>query len=101
VYAVGDVTSVGTPKAGMFAEGAARVVADQLIARIRGAVEPPGYDGKGACYIEFGGNEVARVDVDFFSTPGHPTGTFVAPSMATAAEKAAFASSRRARWFEG
>jgi sulfide:quinone oxidoreductase len=101
VYAVGDVTSVGTPKAGMFAEGAARVVADQLIARIRGAVEPPGYDGKGACYIEFGGDEVARVDVDFFSTPGHPTGTFVAPSIATAAEKAAFASTRRVRWFGG
>jgi sulfide:quinone oxidoreductase len=101
VYAVGDVTSVGTPKAGMFAEGAARVVADQLIARIRGANEPPGYDGRGACYIEFGGDEVARVDVDFFSTPGHPTGTFVAPSMDTAAEKADFASSRRARWFGG
>jgi len=99
VHAVGDVTSVGTPKAGMFAEGAARVVADQLIARIRGANEPPGYDGKGACYIEFGGDEVARVDVDFFSTPGHPTGRFVAPSMETAAEKAAFASIRRARWF--
>ena len=99
VYAVGDVTSVGTPKAGMFAEGAARVVADRLIARVRGASEPPGYDGKGACYIEFGGDEVARVDVDFFSTPGHPTGTFVEPSMATAAEKAAFASTRRARWF--
>ena len=101
VYAVGDVTSVGTPKAGMFAEGAARVVADQLIARIRGANEPPGYDGKGACYIEFGGDQVARVDVDFFSSPRHPTGTFVAPSMATAAEKAAFASTRRARWFGG
>ena len=101
VYAVGDVTSVGTPKAGMFAEGAARVVADQLIARIRGTSEPPGYDGKGACYIEFGGDEVARVDVDFFSTPGRPTGTFVAPSMETAAEKASFASTRRARWFGG
>jgi sulfide:quinone oxidoreductase len=99
VFAVGDVTSVGTPKAGMFAEGAARVVADHLIARVRGASEPPGYDGKGACYIEFGGDEVARVDVDFFSTPGHPTGTFVEPSMATAAEKLAFASTRRARWF--
>jgi sulfide:quinone oxidoreductase len=99
VFAVGDVTSVGTPKAGMFAERAARVVADQLIARVRGTSEPPGYDGKGACYIEFGGDEVARVDVDFFSTPGHPTGTFVEPSMATAAEKLAFASTRRARWF--
>jgi sulfide:quinone oxidoreductase len=99
VYAVGDVTSVGTPKAGVFAEGAARVVADQLIARIRGASEPPGYDGAASCYVEFGNHEVGRVDVDFFSTPGHPTGAFVAPSVETAAEKADFASTRRARWF--
>jgi sulfide:quinone oxidoreductase len=99
VYAVGDVTSVGTPKAGIFAEGAARVVADHLIARIREASAPPGYDGRGSCYVEFGGHEVARVDVDFFSTPGHPTGTFVPPSMAMTAEKADFASSRRERWF--
>ena len=56
------------------------MVADHLIARIRGDRAPPGYDGTGTCYIEFGGDEVGRVDVDFFSTPGHPTGTFVAPS---------------------
>jgi sulfide:quinone oxidoreductase len=99
VYAVGDVTSVGTPKAGVFAEGAARVVADHLIARIRGASAPPGYDGTGSCYVEFGGREVARVDVDFYSTPGHPTGEFVPPSPETAAEKADWASTRRARWF--
>ena len=99
VYAVGDVTSVGTPKAGVFAEGAARVVADQLIARIRGQAEPPDYDGTGACWIEFGDHQVGRVDVDFFSTPGHPTGTFIAPSAATAAEKAEFGATRRARWF--
>lgn len=99
VYAVGDVTSVGTPKAGVFAEDAARVVADQLIARVRGKAEPGGYDGVGACWIEFGDHRVGRVDVDFFSTPGHPTGTFTAPSAALAAEKAEYASSRRARWF--
>jgi sulfide:quinone oxidoreductase len=99
VYAVGDVTSVGTPKAGVFSEGAARVVADQLIARIRGEIEPAGYDGTGSCYIEFGGHQVARVDVDFFSTPGHPTGTFVAPSAEMTAEKGEFGSIRRARWF--
>jgi sulfide:quinone oxidoreductase len=101
VYAVGDVTSVGTPKAGVFAERQASVVAEQLIARIRGASEPPGYDGTGTCYVEFGDHEVGRVDVDFYSTPGHPTGTFVAPSVETAAEKADFATSRRARWFGG
>ena len=101
VYAVGDVTSVGTAKAGVFAERAARVVAEQLIARLRGDPEPPGYDGTGTCYIEFGDRGVGRVDVDFFSTPGHATGTFTEPSAATTAEKADFATSRRARWFGG
>jgi sulfide:quinone oxidoreductase len=99
VYAVGDVTSVGTPKAGVFAERAARVVADQLIARVLGLAEPPGFDGTGGCYIEFGDDQVARVDVDFFSTPGQPTGTFTAPSAALAREKAAFGAGRVARWF--
>jgi sulfide:quinone oxidoreductase len=101
VYAVGDVTSVGTAKAGVFAEGAGRVVAEQLIARLRGEPEPPGYDGTGTCYIEFGDRGVGRVDVDFFSTPGQATGTFTEPSAATTAEKADFAASRRARWFGG
>ncbi len=99
VYAVGDVTSVGTARAGVFAEGAARVVADQLIARLRGQPEPPGYDGTGSCYIEFGDRRVARVDVDFFSIPGHPIGTFASPSAETAEEKRAFVIDRRARWF--
>lgn len=99
VYAVGDVTSVGTPKAGVFSERAAGVVADQLIARIRGDREPPGFDGTGSCYIEFGDHRVARIDVDFFSTPGRPIGTFNPPSPEMAADKAEFSSSRRARWF--
>ena len=99
VYAVGDVTSVGTAKAGVFAEGAARVVADHLIARIRGTDMPAGYGGTGSCYIEFGTEGVARVDVDFFSSPGHPTGTFLPPSAQMAADKSEFASTRGARWF--
>jgi sulfide:quinone oxidoreductase len=38
VYAVGDVTSVGTPKAGVFAEGQATIVATRLFAQVgRGA----------------------------------------------------------------
>lgn len=101
VYAVGDVTSVGTPKAGVFAEGAARVVADHLIAQVRGTPEPAGYDGTGSCYIEFGDHRVGRVDVDFFSTPGRPTGSFTAPSVETAEEKVEFGASRCARWFGG
>ena len=98
VYAVGDVATVGVPKAGVFAEGAARVVAEQLIAAARGGGEVEGYDGRGSCYIEFGAGRIARVDIDFLTGP-KPTGIFQAPSGALAAEKVHFGSSRRARWF--
>ena len=98
VYAVGDVTSVGTPKAGVFSEGAARVVAASMIAEHLGNEMPPRYDGKGSCYIQFGIDSVARVDVDFFSGPS-PTGTFQEPSVALISEKENFGSSRRASWF--
>ncbi len=99
VYAVGDVAAVGVPKAGVFAEGAARVVARSLIAQIERGEEPAGeYDGLGSCYIEFGAGRVGRVDVDFLSGP-KPTGTFQAPSQELVAQKQQFGASRRARWF--
>ena len=98
VYAVGDVATVGVPKAGVFAEGAARVVADAIVARVRGDEQPDAYGGRGSCYIEFGAGRVGRVDVDFLSGP-KPTGTFQAPSDALVAEKVDFGTSRRARWF--
>ncbi len=98
VYAVGDVATVGVPKAGVFAEGAARVVAEALIARVRGGDDPNGYGGRGSCYIEFGTGRVGRVDVDFLSGP-RPTGTYHAPSKELVAEKVEFGASRRARWF--
>jgi sulfide:quinone oxidoreductase len=99
VYAIGDVATIGVPKAGVFAEGAARVVAASLIARLRGGDRPGAYDGLGSCYVEFGGGRVGRVDVDFLSGPT-PTGTFQEPSDALVAEKHHFGSSRRARWFD-
>ena len=98
VYAIGDVTSVGTPKAGVFSEGAARVVAASLIAELQGGEQPSAYNGAGSCYIEFGGDRVGRVDVDFLSGPT-PTGSFSEPSVALVDEKQHFGSSRRARWF--
>lgn len=98
VYAVGDVTTVGVPKAGVFAERAARVVAASIIATIRGGEQPEPYDGRGSCYIEFGHGLVGRVDVDFFSGPT-PTGVFNEPSDSLVKDKEHFGSSRRARWF--
>ena len=98
VYAIGDVATVGVPKAGVFSEGAARVVAASLVARLLGGAQPAAYDGRGACYVEFGAGRVGRVDVDFLSGP-KPTGTFKGPSSDLVAEKKHFGASRRARWF--
>ncbi len=98
VYAVGDVATIGVPKAGVFSEGAARVVAASLIAGIGGGDQPGPYGGTGSCYIEFGAGRVGRVDVDFLSGP-KPTGRFREPAPALVAEKHDFGASRRARWF--
>jgi len=54
--------------------------------------------GAGFGFVEFGGNRVGRVDVDFLSGPS-PTGSFTEPSVALVREKELFGSSRRARWF--
>ncbi len=98
VYAIGDVTSVGTPKAGTFSEGAARIVAAAIIAQVKGGEGPPAYDGKGTCYIEFGAGRVGRVDVDFLSGAS-PTGSFSEPSAELLRQKQEYGTSRRARWF--
>ncbi|MBN9253270.1 MULTISPECIES: FAD-dependent oxidoreductase [unclassified Mesorhizobium] len=98
VYAVGDGANTGTPKAGVFAEGAARAVASALVAKLRSQGDARLYDGFGTCYIEFGGGRIGKVEVDFFSGPA-PTGNYYEPSVALRADKETFGSSRRARWF--
>ena len=99
VYAVGDVTSVGTPKAGVFSEGQATAVAAQLIARHQGAPASGTYDGRGICYLEFGEDLVGKVDVTFLSGQA-PVGELDGPSESVAAEKSHFGSSRIRRWFD-
>jgi sulfide:quinone oxidoreductase len=98
VYAVGDVTSVGTPKAGVFSEGQASVVAEQIAARVRAGSAPTNYDGHGTCYLEFGSDLVARVSVTFLSGEA-PVGDLEGPSAAIALDKGEFGTSRIRRWF--
>ena len=99
VYALGDVASVGTPKAGVFSEGQALVVASQIISRLRGTPGAVTYDGQGTCYLEFGQNLVGRVNVTFL--PGQaPFGDLEGPSELIAADKAAFGADRIQRWFD-
>lgn len=98
VYAIGDVTSVGTPKAGVFAEGAAKIAAASIIAIFNGNENNTPYTGAGSCYIEFGKGTVARVDVDFFSGP-KPFGIHHEASETLVIDKKYFGNSRKARWF--
>jgi sulfide:quinone oxidoreductase len=98
VYALGDVTSVGTPKAGVFSEGQAIVVADALIARHRNVESSSAYGGTGICYLEFGDNQVARVAVTFRSGE-RPAGSFDDASELYLVEKSEFGTDRVRRWF--
>jgi sulfide:quinone oxidoreductase len=100
VYALGDVcTGPRTvAKAGIFAEAAALVVADDITAAIADAEAPPPYEGSGICYAEFGEGLVSKVEVNFLGGEA-PVADRNEPSAAYAAEKADFGASRRARWF--
>ena len=98
VYAVGDVASVGTPKAGVFAEGQAIVVARAIAAQLGSSTPATTYDGHGLCYLEFGHGMVAKVDVTFPSGE-RPYGNVNGPSLELAADKETFGTSRVQRWF--
>jgi sulfide:quinone oxidoreductase len=98
VYALGDVAGLPMAKAGVFAEAAARVVADDIAARLSGGAPPPPYEGAGNCYVEFGGGIVGKVEANFFGGP-EPTARLIEPSRELAEEKKAFGSTRRGRWF--
>ena len=98
VYAIGDVNSVGTPKAGVFAEGAAKIAAASIIADFENGEQPSAYKGAGTCYIEFGDGRIGKVDVDFFSGPA-PFGSYTEASVDLVRDKEYFGSSRKSRWF--
>jgi NADPH-dependent 2,4-dienoyl-CoA reductase/sulfur reductase-like enzyme len=98
VYAVGDVTSVGTPKAGVFAEGQAAGVAERIAAMLRNDPVTAKYGGNGMCWLDFGGDQIAKVDVTFLQGQ-KPFGDLEGPSSDFVEDKLEFGRSRVARWF--
>ncbi len=100
VYALGDVcTGPRTvPKAGIFAESAALVVADEIAAAVSDAEPPPPFEASGICYAEFGAGLVGKVEVSFLRGDG-PEAQRYDPSREYALEKQRFGATRRARWF--
>ncbi|MDQ0094510.1 NAD(P)/FAD-dependent oxidoreductase [Paeniglutamicibacter psychrophenolicus] len=100
VFAIGDVTSVGTPKAGIFAEGQGVVVVDAIAARINRSAGTLGYDGNGVCYVAFGPHRAARLNITF-AAGARPHGSYDAASETIAQEKKDYGISRLRRWFGG
>jgi sulfide:quinone oxidoreductase len=98
VYAVGDVNTGErtVPKAGIFAEAAARVVADDIVADIAGGEPPARYEGWGICYAEFGDGLVSKVEVNFLRGDT-PVAERNEPSEALGAVKVGLGASRRRR----
>lgn len=76
VYAIGDVAAVRLlnsmllPKAGVFAEGQAQVVAEAIAADINNDPRPGVYDGHGFCYVDVGDGLAAYGVGDFYAFPG-------------------------------
>jgi len=56
------------------------------------------YDGRGMCYLEFGHDQVAKVDVTFVSGQ-MPVGDLEGPSSELARDKVEFGTTRIQRWF--
>lgn len=75
VFAIGDVTSIPLdvglplPKAGTFASGQARAVAQTIAARINGRGDAGSFDGFGECVIETGDGRAGIGRGNFYATP--------------------------------
>jgi sulfide:quinone oxidoreductase len=103
VYAVGDVTQIpvgdkAVPKAGAFAEAAARVVAADIIYKITGQDRPMPFEATGVCFLEFGGGQVAQVSANYLGGP-EPESVLEGPSEALRLGKERFERERLERWF--
>ncbi|MGN6633535.1 MAG: NAD(P)/FAD-dependent oxidoreductase [Nitrososphaeraceae archaeon] len=102
VFAIGDVTEivlggmVTIPKAGIFAEAQAKVVAQEIIDQITNTKTNSKFNGKGFCFMEVGSNEAGYIEVDLYSedpyTQLHP------PSRESYRKKLEFEETRVKNW---
>jgi len=76
VFAVGDITAIAIaggkflPKAGVFAEAEADVVATNIAAELTGRHPDATFDGSGACFVELGDGRAAFAGGNFYAPDG-------------------------------
>ncbi len=103
VFAIGDVTAIRLangmflPKAGVFADGQARVVAENIAAKIGGSVTANLFNGYGFCYVEVGGGMAAYGAGNFYGLPG-PRVTLEPPAERFRKEKEEIERTALALW---
>ena len=103
VYAVGDVTTLTVtdtmtvPKAGIFAEGEAIAVAQNIISHIQTKNEFSLFDGKGGCFIESGRDTASIIEIDMFSET-KPTTKLTESTSKHLDEKIQFEKERFSKW---
>jgi sulfide:quinone oxidoreductase len=103
VWALGDVVHIpvgelAVPKAGAFAEDAAATVASDILRTMHGAGDVGAFRAQGACYFEFGGGKVAKIEANFLEQAS-PQVELSGPSLEYRPDKYEFETSRLARWF--
>jgi len=75
IYAIGDVAAItlangmALPKAGVFADGQAHIVASRIVEDIYGDGAKAEFDGLGFCWIETGGGSAGFASGDFYAEP--------------------------------
>lgn len=92
--------AMAIPKAGIFAEAQAKVVARQIIDEISSSGEggsAAAFDGRGYCFMEVGGRQAGYIDADFFAQPG-PSIRMEPPSEQNLEKKREFERSRIREW---
>ncbi|MFB5609161.1 MAG: FAD-dependent oxidoreductase, partial [Nitrosarchaeum sp.] len=103
VYAVGDVTTLtvtdnmAVPKAGVFAEGEAITVAQNIISKIQSKKDSLLFDGKGGCFIESGRDTASIIEVDMFTEP-KPSTKLTTSTTKHLDEKIQFEKDRLSKW---
>jgi sulfide:quinone oxidoreductase len=104
VFAIGDVTEIRLdqitiiPKAGIFAEGEAKVVSQQIINEIKyNNSNNARFDGRGFCFMEIGNKKAGYIDADFYNETG-PITRLDPPSDEFYQKKLDFERSRLNEW---
>jgi sulfide:quinone oxidoreductase len=106
VFAIGDVTGIRVdktttiPKAGIFAEGQAKAISQQIINEIKSSNGDKAhikFDGKGFCFMEIGDKKAGYIGADFYNEGG-PTTRLDPPSNEFYQKKLDFERNRLNEW---